>query len=330
MPQLVAAAAPPPRVSRRRSSLASSMVSAHEGPPMSRRRSSLASTTSAVGSVVGNGHMSEEEQEERRRQIKNIMRDASLSQKEKSKNIQALMDGRQNRRSSDTTRASLCSNASSAYISGMAHAAALATEYYSDETMNDGNGDSVVGETASHSYNHYYNSRDERSVASSVTTNEQDDAQSSEQRRPAPPKAMGSYRQFHGRSFSLQDWKDSDRVTAAANTTVLNHNPVQVSRLMEQSRPPCEHYDRNCTVVSPCCGLAFGCRICHDDCPVLPPPLASRRIAASPANHKNKLNRRRSMPVDLGGEEDEHHLIDRFAIKEVICRECYTRQTSKT
>lgn len=27
---------------------------------------------------------------------------------------------------------------------------------------------------------------------------------------------------------------------------------------------------------------------------------------------------------------DNHHTIDRFAIAEVICRECYTRQSSKT
>ena len=39
----------------------------------------------------------------------------------------------------------------------------------------------------------------------------------------------------------------------------------------EELRPPCHHYERNCTIIAPCCGAAFGCRICHDECPVLPP-----------------------------------------------------------
>jgi hypothetical protein len=37
----------------------------------------------------------------------------------------------------------------------------------------------------------------------------------------------------------------------------------------EEMRPPCPHYVRNCTLIAPCCGAAFGCRICHDDSPVL-------------------------------------------------------------
>jgi hypothetical protein len=37
----------------------------------------------------------------------------------------------------------------------------------------------------------------------------------------------------------------------------------------EQMRSPCPHYERNCTMIAPCCGASFGCRICHDECPVL-------------------------------------------------------------
>ncbi|EEC45936.1 predicted protein, partial [Phaeodactylum tricornutum CCAP 1055/1] len=74
---------------------------------------------------------------------------------------------------------------------------------------------------------------------------------------------------------------------------------------MEQSRPKCHHYDRNCTLISPCCGLAFGCRICHEECPVLPPPLQQ-------------------------WSQQTHHAFDRFAVREVICRQCYLRQSSKT
>jgi hypothetical protein len=41
------------------------------------------------------------------------------------------------------------------------------------------------------------------------------------------------------------------------------------TRRAEQTRPHCPHYDRHCTMIAPCCGAAFGCRICHDECPAL-------------------------------------------------------------
>ena len=76
----------------------------HELPPANfgLRRSSVGvgSVTSMASSVVGNSHMSEEEQDERRRQIKAIMKHSSLSQQEKSRSRQSLMDGRPNRQGS--------------------------------------------------------------------------------------------------------------------------------------------------------------------------------------------------------------------------------------
>jgi len=53
----------------------------------------------------------------------------------------------------------------------------------------------------------------------------------------------------------------------------------------------CVHYERQCCIVSPCCGKVFGCRVCHDE--LAPPP---------------------------------GHALDRFAIREVICKGCRTRQ----
>jgi len=97
----------------------------------------------------------------------------------------------------------------------------------------------------------------------------------------------------------------------------------------EQTRPHCSHYERNCTIVAPCCGGVFGCRICHDDCPVQPPKIN---------NGGRRYHRSASLPssfTSMGGEgggghdDDTHHNIDRFAIREVICRECFTRQSSK-
>jgi hypothetical protein len=68
----------------------------------------------------------------------------------------------------------------------------------------------------------------------------------------------------------------------AASLNAIWDDPVNVSRRMEKSRPACTHYERNCTIISPCCGLAFGCRICHDECPVLPMPFARRPQFAGP------------------------------------------------
>jgi len=116
-------------------------------------------------------------------------------------------------------------------------------------------------------------------------------------------------------------------------------NPDAMNSMrMEKSRPVCEHYDRKCTLVSPCCGLAFGCRICHDECPMLPAPIYLCREAA-PADMDDSAGgphgRAMSLPsmyssslADMG--EETHHEIDRFAVKEIICRECFTRQNSKT
>jgi hypothetical protein len=95
----------------------------------------------------------------------------------------------------------------------------------------------------------------------------------------------------------------------------------------ELSRPYCSHYERQCTIISPCCGMTFGCRICHDDCPSLPPKIN---------NGGRKFHRSASLPSSFTSmdephpQEDAHHEIDRFSIREIICRECFTRQSSKT
>lgn len=95
----------------------------------------------------------------------------------------------------------------------------------------------------------------------------------------------------------------------------------------ELTRPLCSHYERNCTMVAPCCGAAFGCRICHDDCPILPPKVTVQQV-------RRRYQRSSSLPGSFTNmnqtPEDTHHTIDRFAVREVICRQCYTRQNAKT
>lgn len=329
--------------------------------------------------VVGDV-MNVEAQKERRNSIREIMSDDTLTPLEKRRSIQSLMDGR---RRSSVTRSSSSSQGE------MARAAAEAAEYYQSDTEGDSasvamdsssNGDYYIdpddprrqplppppppyhSEYSSGSdielesrYNTITNNNDERLVQSPIDT-----------------IAHNSHHQNSGRkqrSSSMPLWsEDTSRAAAplvAASSNAIWDDPINISRRMEKSRPPCSHYERNCTIVSPCCGLAFGCRICHDECPVLPMPFARRPPVSAPPNigvdnvniaaenatssnpvmtggdttrvlnwdavdgKKHKQEKRRSLPLSYE-EQETHHEINRFAIAEIICRLCYTRQSSKT
>jgi len=137
------------------------------------------------------------------------------------------------------------------------------------------------------------------------------------------------------RRRSIQYLMDGRRNSAnggvGSTSTFVNpmeSNFIDMARRMEQSRPKCNHYERNCTIVAPCCVAAFGCRICHDECPVLPP----QKYGVKEQNKQPKRHpRSSSLPASWTEmPEPEHHQIDRFAIREIICRICHTRQSSKT
>lgn len=136
----------------------------------------------------------------------------------------------------------------------------------------------------------------------------------------------------------------------------INGEPSGDPKKLVEASPVCPHYERKCSIISPCCGLVFGCRICHDDCDQLGPPVFNkedddaeddssqhvpRKIKLECGGAKAKFGRRGSMLGRRGSMssimssisesgDDVHHNIDRFAIEEVICRECHTRQTSKS
>ena len=321
----------------------------------------MSSSNRSVGgdsSVGNNNTMSEAEQSSRRKHIQDILKDPSLQASEKSKMIQALMDGR--RRGSMGTISSYCSRSiqsgETLSSSGDHHNNNIPTEQDDPDNEND---DVLMTDGAAAAPSDIYGyGNDHRSIASSISNgshhhddnindNINDDDTNARLLNQLPP---GQYRQVHGRSYSLQDdWNETSRATAAANISSLlgtaeNANPLVVARLMEQSRPACPHYERQCTIIAPCCGLAFGCRICHDDSPVLPPPLHMRQhhqtqllvadqMMGNNNNTNTKMDRRRSMPLEnenYDDEEENHHLIDRFQIREVICRQCFTRQSGKT
>lgn len=273
--------------------------------------------------------MSEAAQKERRNSIRDILADDSLTPLEKRRSIQSLMDGR--RRSSNATHSSTDSG-------GIARAAAEAAAYYSSDNEDDPMDGTTNSAAAAAAVYQYGNATGGGGGAPS----EDDDGQRWHRRKE--------------RSTSLPGWSDVgvQAVAPLAAASVKNNpnsvwdDPLNVSRRMEKSRPACSHYERNCTIVSPCCGLAFGCRICHDECPVLPMPFAKRpqrsgggidddqqsqqpvRIHWADADAaKRKQEKRPSLPLGFD-EVETHHQIDRFAIAEIICRLCYVRQSSKT
>eukprot|EP00301_Raphidiophrys_heterophryoidea_P021711 c6057_g1_i1.p1 GENE.c6057_g1_i1~~c6057_g1_i1.p1 ORF type:complete len:267 (+),score=43.65 c6057_g1_i1:37-837(+) len=62
----------------------------------------------------------------------------------------------------------------------------------------------------------------------------------------------------------------------------------------------CEHYERSCLLVAPCCGEAFGCRFCHDL-----------------AKNENET------------DVKKQHVINRHLVERCICTECNTEQIVK-
>ena len=307
--------------------------------------------------------MSQEEQNDRRKRIREIMNDPNLSQQEKNKQIQFLMDGR--RRSSATGSVTWSVSSSmhdpeeifrqqqqqiqwqqqQQQQQSAGHLSYSSLGARAEERSDRGNGDGQMMEddTPDYLYDQY---GDYRSVASSISDSSDHGLEDHHGSTSflLPP---GTYRQIHGRSLSLQDWGEEDRRAAVATVapTLFADHPDQMGRFMEHSRPLCSHYERQCTIISPCCGLPFGCRICHDDCPVLPPPkrLQCVPVAAAAAAEStttetlaaaSRMERRHSMPLNLDDnefdEDQQHHRIDRFAIREIICRKCFFKQSSKT
>jgi len=339
--------------------------------------------------------MTEDEQRERRASIREIMQDQSLTPLERRRSIQGLMDGR--RRSSNAA-SSVGRGSAANNMSMMAAAAAAAADFYdsSDEDDDDDNIDddddgSLMDDDDNNNNNNNADNDNDLDNNSFINFGRRPSRRSSAGSSGSGGAATGGGNRSRrnsgtdnqstnsnsnsggfmsgrkkGRSASLRGFAAGAAAAAAAAAAAFSEDPEDVlatAQRMERSRPKCDHYQRNCTIISPCCGLAFGCRICHDECPVLPPPVlqqheasvaaaaaASADAAASSSattdgdhdmmnsnnntgwkqmDAKPKMEKRNSLPSDFT-EEETHHNIDRFAIKEVICRNCFTRQSSKT
>jgi len=241
------------------------------------------------------------EQRKRRASIRAIMSDKSTSQIEKSKMVQGLMDGR--RRGS------------------------LVSDYNSECTRCDpfhlSEGNSLQEQNESSERN-----RSPLEVFESTGLALSTECSSSTSSRRQYKRSYSSF---------MSECSDMDIDDAS-----FSRSPLEIS-CME-----CTHYDRKCNIVAPCCGMISGCRFCHDESEELPPridlpscadnscksctTIPSKMAAVSfKEEPDNSVETEKTLCTFISAQTHQtHHNIDRFAITEVICKECNTRQSSKT
>lgn len=94
-----------------------------------------------------------------------------------------------------------------------------------------------------------------------------------------------------------------EHVAEPADTTAASEGEADVSDANAEienaglNEYGCEHYKRRCMLVAPCCGETFWCRHCHN--------------VVKNDNEQDPLKR---------------HVLDRKAVREVVCALCNTRQ----
>lgn len=95
-------------------------------------------------------------------------------------------------------------------------------------------------------------------------------------------------------SLSEADKRQGIQNIMSGGRTCVAPPPAPVLPQPEAGGAACVHYERNCNIVGPCCPTrVFGCRICHDE---LSPP--------------------------------GHPPMNRFMVREVVCKNCQTRQAA--
>lgn len=279
--------------------------------------------SSSISSFEAAPRMSEQE---RRASIQSIMKDKSLNETERRRSIQNLMDGR--RRSSLVNfRRSISFKRQSSGVSDCS-----ADDF--DDDSKASNPSNVNGTPGTPGRKSSFNRRQLLKRSYSEPIHE-------------TSAYTGDEDASFMHSLKLDEMNLNEKVfkNCAFN---INGEPSGDPKKLVEASPVCPHYERKCSIISPCCGLVFGCRICHDDCDQLGPPVFNkedddaeddssqhvpRKIKLECGGAKAKFGRRGSMSSIMSSisesGDDVHHNIDRFAIEEVICRECHTRQTSK-
>jgi hypothetical protein len=259
---------------------------------------------------------------ERRASIQTIMRDTKLTETQRRKSIQSLMDGRR--------RSSLVNFQKCRASSSMAASAKIVQDQFSDsddEWKDVSNSDSQI--------------------ASSLATDVQRQMLKRAHLDYKRGESSSSSSYLNASALNIEQMNLSGTPPGARKHIAydLEGNSAGDPQKLEESRPECNHYDRKCSTISPCCGMVFGCRLCHDDCDQLNIPIYRTDDTGDKSEHIPrkikvasgsipKFSKRGSMSSimscisEMG--DDVHHNIDRFVVEEIICRVCFARQSSKT
>lgn len=131
---------------------------------------------------------------------------------------------------------------------------------------------------------------------------DEDDDDEMQEEEPPPPEpveeeaAVARRRAIQGimRDTTLSEQEKRVRIQGimSGNRTAVAPPPAPVLPQPE-ANAACVHYERNCNIIAPCCQRVFGCRICHDE--------------LSPSGHPP---------------------MNRFLVREVMCKNCQTRQAA--
>ncbi len=306
------------------------------------------------------GSMSDVEQKQRRASIQSIMTNPNLTPLEKRRSIQSLMDGR---RASVDNGSNPANNPYLAYKASLLRAKLAAEEKSDDDSDDDasmGNGEAAASDDGRRWGQDGGDDKDEDDDEMMDADEEDadghphDDAHASDANRshldaPHPSSNKKKSHPYSAKTTAVPAIAAMAYAgKASSDKKPKRRNSLDINKRAVETSPPCSHYRRNCHIVSPCCGATFGCRICHDDCPVLPPVFKSdneEMMGAEGAMESGggegggggrrkyqRVLRTSSMPTSFpsAAGPPEHHNIDRFAIREVICRQCFTKQGSKT
>ncbi len=274
------------------------------------------------------------QQKKRRSIIQAIMKDPGLTETERRRSIQSVMDGR--RRSSGSR------NSMSAAAAAAAVAAALENEsdLSDDENLNTRSStiSSVSGTSDSTHRSSQASGRNSFNSECSILTNNNN----KKELQTIPTNLYPSVSNQGQQAINFDQDAIHNKVLASygyGSKFILSHNAEK----MERNRQLCNHYQRNCSMIAPCCGLLVPCRVCHDEMSDMPPPLFEKykcrtaedysltasQIVVEEESKMNIANNSDNSNLFLEDEESNHK-IDRFSVMEVVCRKCYTRQSSKS
>lgn len=133
-----------------------------------------------------------------------------------------------------------------------------------------------------------------------IDDEEEEDMNEGAEEEPPPPReedaAIARRRAIQAimRDTSLSEQEKRQRIQDLMSGGRIHVAPPPAPSLpVPEANAACVHYERNCNIVAPCCNRVFGCRICHDE--------------LSPTGHQP---------------------MNRFLVREVVCKNCSTRQAA--